>query len=131
MASAAQLEEELSRNAALKATLAKLKQPADAEEVTETETQKKARVAFKIIDLQEKELHLKQASEKEELMVKQLNATIKEKQNALKKVQTEIDQERSSGKAVWETVGISTVSYRDPFHTGLSKRTPTGGYFTS
>jgi hypothetical protein len=131
MASAAQLEEELSRNAALKATLAKLKQPADAEEVTETETQKKARVAFKIIDLQEKELKLKQDTEKEELMVKQLNATIKEKQNALKKVQTEIDQERSSGKAVWETVGISTVSYRDPFHTGLSKRTPTGGYFTS
>ena len=131
MASAAQLEEELSRNAALKATLAKLKQLADAEEVTETETQKKARVAFKIIDLQEKELGLKQESEKEELMVKQLQATIKEKQNALKKVQTEIDKERSSGKSVWETVGISTVSYRDPFHTGLSKRTPTGGYFTS
>jgi uncharacterized protein YdiU (UPF0061 family) len=129
--SAAQLDEELSRNSALKATLAKLKQPAGAEEVTETETQKKARVAFKIIDLQEKELGLKQETEKEELMVKQLQATIKEKQNALKKVQTEIDKERSSGKSVWETVGISTVSYRDPFHTGLSKRTPTGGYFTS
>ena len=42
--SAAQLDEELSRNSALKATLAKLKQPAGAEEVTETETQKKARV---------------------------------------------------------------------------------------
>ena len=81
--------------------------------------------------MQEKELGLKQETEKEELMVKQLQATIKEKQNALKKVQTEIDKERSSGKSVWETVGISTVSYRDPFHTGLSKRTPTGGYFTS
>ena len=44
----------------------------------------------------------------------------------MKQVQEEIDKERSSGKAVWETVGIQTVSYRDPFHTGLSKRTPTG-----
>ena len=44
----------------------------------------------------------------------------------MKKVQEEIDVERSSGKAVWETVGIGTVPYRDPFHTGLSKRTPTG-----
>lgn len=127
----AQLEEELARNAALKATLAKLKQPADAEEAVESEVQKKAKTAFKIIDLQEKELILKQETEREELQVKQLQATIKEKQAALKKVQTEIDQERSAGKAVWETVGISTVSYRDPFHTGLSKRTPTGGYFTS
>ena len=116
----------MSRNAALKATLQNLKTPGAVTEVGQTETQKKAATALKIIDMSETELNLKQAIDKEELMVKQLHATIKEKNDALKKVQTDIDKERSSGKAVWETVGISTVSYRDPFHTGLSKRTPTG-----
>jgi hypothetical protein len=76
--------------------------------------------------MQKSELELKQRVDQQELMKKQLEATIKEDQMALKAIQTDIDKERSSGKAVWETVGISTVSYRDPFHTGLSKRTPTG-----
>ena len=118
----------MARNAALKATISKLKAPADAMETGPTETQKKAATALKIIDMTEAELNLKQSIEQEELQVQQLQATIKEKNQALKKVQTDIDKERSSGKAVWETVGISTVSYRDPFHTGLSKRTPTGAH---
>ena len=42
------------------------------------------------------------------------------------KVVGEIDAIRNSGKAVWETVGWATHAYHDPFHTGLSKRTPTG-----
>ena len=33
------------------------------------------------------------------------------------------------GQAPWETTGFGTCEYRDPFPTGLSKRTPTGGYF--
>lgn len=125
------MEEELARNAALKATLSKLAMPKDEEAVVESEAQKKAKVAMRVIDLQETEIGLKQAVEHEELQVKQLQQTIKEKQTKLKTVQGDIDKERNAGKAVWETVGISTVSYRDPFHTGLSKRTPTGGYFTS
>ena len=76
--------------------------------------------------MQEKELSLKQKVEQQELTIKQVQQTVKENQQALKAVQAEIDKERSSGKSVWETVGISTVPYRDPFHTGLSKRTPTG-----
>ena len=125
------MEEELARNAALKATLSKLAMPKDEEAVVESEAQKKAKVAMRVIDLQETEIGLKQAVDHEELQVKQLQQTIKEKQTKLKTVQGDIDKERNAGKAVWETVGISTVSYRDPFHTGLSKRTPTGGYFTS
>ena len=125
------MEEELARNAALRATLSKLAMPKDEEAVVESEAQKKAKVAMRVIDLQETVIGLKQAVEHEELQVKQLQQTIKEKQTKLKTVQGDIDKERNAGKAVWETVGISTVSYRDPFHTGLSKRTPTGGYFTS
>ena len=124
------MDEEMSRNAALKVTLQKLKAPAAVAETGQTETQKKAATALKIIDMSEEELNLKQAIDTEELQVQQLQATIKEKNQALKKVQTDIDKERSSGKSVWETVGISTVSYRDPFHTGLSKRTPTGALAT-
>ena len=74
---------------------------------------------------------LREKIEQQELAVKQINQTLKEDNQALKKLQGEIDKERSSGKSVWETVGISTIQYKDPFHTGLSKRTPTGGYFTS
>ena len=122
----AMLAAEMERNAALKATLAKLNAPAPTEVVEQTETQKKAASALRVIDMTESELKLKQAIEQGELQMKQLEQVLKEKKQDLKAVQTEIDKERSSGKAVWETVGISTVTYRDPFHTGLSKRTPTG-----
>jgi len=120
------LEEELARNASLKATLARMKAPADEEVVVESEAQKKAKIALKIIDLQEGETDLIQKVKAAELKMKHLEAEVKEHKGALKTVQGEIEKERSSGKAVWETCGISTVTYRDPFHTGLSKRTPTG-----
>ena len=87
--------------------------------------------ALKIIDMQEKEFELQQKVAKREMEIAHLQGEIKENTGALKQVQEEIEKERSSGKAVWEIVGISTVTYRDPFHTGLSKRTPTGGFFTS
>ena len=73
----------------------------------------------------------KQSIAMKELEIKHLQGEIKEATTQLKQVQGEIDEERNAGKAVWETVGISTVLYRDPYHTGVSKRTPTGGYFTS
>lgn len=34
-------------------------------------------------------------------------------------------------KPAWETTGVSVLPYRDPDHTGLSKRTPSGGFFSS
>ena len=120
------LKEEAERNAALKATLSSLLAPTAEEVVVESESQKKAASAMKVIDMQEKELGISQKVARAETMIKHLQAEIKEDTNALKTVQSEIDKEKSKGKAVWETVGISTVTYRDPFHTGLSKRTPTG-----
>ena len=120
------MQSEMERNAALKATLSKLKTPAEEAVATQSEAQKKAVSALKIIDMQEKELAYNQKIQDAELKIKHLQAEIKEDQTAMKQVQEEIDKERSSGKAVWETVGIQTVPYRDPFHTGLSKRTPTG-----
>ena len=122
----AQLAEEQARNESLRATLSKLKAPVEAEVVTQSESQIKAASKLKIIDMQETEHALLQQIEKRDMLIKHLQAEIKESTDELKTVQTEIEKERSSGKAVWETVGISTVSYRDPFHTGLSKRTPTG-----
>ena len=126
------IAEETARNESLKAALASLKGgPTAGAPAGVPESAAKAAVAMRIIALSEKELEMKQKIEQQELAVKQINQTLKEDNQALKKLQGEIDKERSSGKSVWETVGISTIQYKDPFHTGLSKRTPTGGYFTS
>ena len=54
--SAAALKEELERNAALKATLAKIMAPAEAVEVVVSESQKKAASALLVIDMQEREV---------------------------------------------------------------------------
>ena len=119
-------------NQSLKATLASLKAGAPTEDNAQVpESAVKAATAMRIIALQEKEFELKQKVEQQELAHKQILQTIKEDKAALKKLTGEIEKEKSSGKDVWQTVGISTISYRDPFHTGLSKRTPTGGFFSS
>lgn len=94
-----------------------------------TEVQLKAQSKLRVIELSKKELELKQSIEQMELTVRQTQAMIKEKQQDLKAIQADMDKERSSGMAVWETVGITTQSYRDPFHTGLSKRTPNGAHW--
>lgn len=120
------LRAEEDRNAALKATLASLGKPTVVAEVTQSESQKKAVSALKVIDLQEKEMGLMQKVQRAEKQIEHLRSEIKEDKTDLKLTQEDIDKERSSGKAVWEIVGIGTVPYRDPFHTGLSKRTPTG-----
>lgn len=49
----------------------------------------------------------------------------------MRQIQHKIEDTRNVGKSSWELTGFNTIPYRDPFHTGLSKRTPTGGYFTS
>lgn len=120
------LEEQRDRNASLRATLQALKAPAPEETTVVSATQAKAQQAFKVIALQERELAAKQKLETQELQLKQLQSKMKESTEDLKAVTTEITKERQSGMSVWEQTGISTVSYRDPFHTGLSKRTPTG-----
>ncbi|KAJ1622728.1 hypothetical protein T492DRAFT_1060320 [Pavlovales sp. CCMP2436] len=43
-----------------------------------------------------------------------------------------LDAEESyNSKPLWETTGVSVLPYRDSSMTGLSKRTPTGGFFAS
>jgi len=121
----------MDRHEALKATLTRLSAPKKAEEVTMSKTQKDALVKEQIIGMQEKQFNLQQSIEALELQKRNMEHKIKEDTEALKSVGGEIDKMRSSGKAAWEVVGIQTVTYIDPFHTGLSKRTPTGGFFTS
>lgn len=116
-------EEELAKNDALKATLMKLK---SAEPAPVAASTKKAEGMLKIVDLQEAAFKTTQTIDHMEMEKKHLEMKIKEEQAKLKATELEIDKVRSSGKAVWETVGIQTVPYNDPFHTGLSKRTPTG-----
>jgi len=126
-----ELEEEKARNDALKSALATLKAPKGAASEGPSAAQVKAATAFTIIDLQEKQHKIQQQVETAELRKKHIELEMKEAQEKLKACGEDIDKIRSSGKAAWEQVGIKTVPYRDPFHTGLSKRTPTGGYFTS
>ena len=131
MSLTAKIEEETMRSESLKATLAMLKKGEAVVEEEETPAQTKAKMAMKIIDLQEKQFKLEQSMAKKEMDKKHLDMMLKEEDNELKKVNELIEEERSKGKAVWETVGIKTIPYRDPFHTGLMKRMPTGGFFTS
>ena len=42
-----------------------------------------------------------------------------------------MDAARNIGKAVWESTGFGVIPYADPFPTGIDKRTPTGGFFSS
>lgn len=111
------------KNEALKATLKALTAPPAA---PVAESTKKAESKLKIIALQEKTFAEQQEIERLELEAKQLLARAKEHSRKKKDIEKEIDVVRNADKPVWETVGMQTITYRDPFHTGVSKRTPTG-----
>ena len=119
-------EEELARNDSLRATLTALKQPAVSGGAVKSESQKKAEQKLKIIEMQKKSFDLQQLIEQKEMQAKHLLSEAKELSMKKKDIDTEADQLRNAGKPVWETVGFQTVPYKDPFHTGLMKRTPTG-----
>ena len=40
-------------------------------------------------------------------------------------------EDKFNSKPSWETTGYNVLPYRDPQMTGLSKRTPSGGFFSS
>ena len=111
------------KNEALRATLMALKAPPAA---PVPESTKKAESKLKIIALQEKTFAEQQEIERLELEAKQLLARAKEHSRKKKDIEKEIDVVRNADKPVWETVGMQTITYRDPFHTGVSKRTPNG-----
>ena len=120
---AADLAKLQAKNEALRATLMALKAPPAA---PVAESTKKAESKLKIIALQEKTFAEQQEIERLELEAKQLLARAKEHSRKKKDIEKEIDVVRNADKPVWETVGMQTITYRDPFHTGVSKRTPTG-----
>ena len=84
---------------------------------------------LKAIELMKTELALKQSMEMKELQVRRLQEEIHAQQMEDRTVKAAIQEARNVGQAPWETTGFGTCEYRDPFPTGLSKRTPTGGYF--
>ena len=49
----------------------------------------------------------------------------------MRRLQKKMDAARNIGKAVWESTGFGVIPYADPFPTGIDKRTPTGGFFSS
>ena len=82
-------------------------------------------------ELMKGELELKQMMEQKELTVKRLQEEIKAHKLEMRAVGEAIQEAKSVGQPPWEVTGYKTVPYKDSFHTGLMKRTPTGGYFTS
>ena len=126
MGTAEDLAKEKERNATLKATLDGLKAQQTTETTGPTAAAEKAAKKMEVINMQKTEEALKQKIEQKELAVQHLLQQMKEDKEDLKKINAEMDGVRNSGKAVWETVGFLTHPYHDPFHTGLSKRTPTG-----
>ena len=125
--SGASLIELRSKNESLKAALKAL-QPESAESaaISMTEAQRKAQVKLDIIEKEKKSFELGQAIEKLELQAQHLLAEAKNKKSQKKDLDRDIDETRNAGKPIWESTGRSTISYMDPYHTGLSKRTPTG-----
>ena len=73
-------------------------------------------------------LQLQLKIEENNMKAEALAQETKKLQSEMRAIQGEIDTMRNDGVPAWEQVGISTVPYRDPFHTGASKRTPTGAW---
>ena len=86
---------------------------------------------LRAIELMKTELALKQSMEMKELQVKRLQEEIHAQQMEDRTVKAAIQEARNVGQAPWETTGFGTCSYSDRFPTGISKRTPGGGYFAS
>ena len=124
--SSAKLKAEQERNAALRATLANLNASSSSSAAPVGSSAQKAQQKVEIIGMQKDEEGLKQKIEQKELAVQHLMQQMKEDKEDLNKLSTEMDTMRNAGKAIWESVGFDTIPYHDPFHTGLSKRTPTG-----
>ena len=127
-AMAAELAALQAKNADLKAAYAALKKGESTATAVVPESQLKADSKLKIIGIQEKTFELKQELDTLEMQKAHIAQQIKEKQMKLKDREKEIDDIRNKDAAVWDKTGFDTIVYKDPFHTGLSKRTPTGAH---
>ena len=114
------------KNIVLREKLSELRgEPKKDKQSVETEGKLRA------IELMKGELELKQMMEQKELTVKRLQEEIKAHKLEMRAVGEAVQEAKSVGQPPWEVTGYKTVPYKDSFHTGLMKRTPTGGYFTS
>ena len=78
-----------------------------------------------------KQIELLDAVKSKEDKIAQLEDEIRTHKVHIQRVRDLDAEEKYNSKPAWETTGYNTLPYRDPFHTGLSKRTPTGGFFSS
>ena len=84
-----------------------------------------------LLELDKQAFTLKQDIERKELKIKHLTAEVEEHKVQLKSVTKEIDLARDMTTKSWERTGYGTLKYTDLKPTGLSKRTASGGHFTS
>ncbi len=140
----AELAAEVERNKELKATLASLNGTAAVDNkaaTTQAQLQiNEVRTAApraganahavptrrRTAQLKRKELAISQSIAKKDLQIKNLEAEQKNSKEDLARVRMQIDEIKNAGKPPWDQVGYGCIPYRDPFHTGLPKRTPTG-----
>ena len=116
------------KNVALRQKLGQLK--GEISDVPSDKINKETEGKLRAIELMKTELALKQSMESKELMVKRLQEEIHAEQMEDRAIKAAIHEARNVGQPVWETTGYGTITYRDPFPTGLPKRTPTGGFFS-
>ena len=138
----AELAAEVERNKELKATLASLNGTAAVDskaastqaqlQINEVRTAAPRARAHAVptcrrtAQLKRKELAISQSIAKKDLQIKNLEAEQKNNKEDLARVRMQIDEIKNAGKPPWDQVGYGCIPYRDPFHTGLPKRTPTG-----
>ena len=75
--------------------------------------------------------NLKLEIERKELLVEHTKQELHDDHEEMRRLQKKMDAARNIGKAVWESTGFGVIPYADPFPTGIDKRTPTGGFFSS
>ena len=115
------------KNVALRQKLGQMK--GEISDVPTDKINKETEGKLRAIELMKTELALKQSMESKELMVKRLQEEIHAEQMEDRAIKAAIHEARTSASGL-ETTGYGTITYRDPFPTGLPKRTPTGGFFS-
>lgn len=77
-----------------------------------------------------KQIELLQAVHDKQEKIAQLEDEIRTHKVHMQRVRDLDAEEKYNSKPSWETTGFSVLPYRDPHPTGLSKRTPSGGFFS-
>ena len=108
-----------------------LKQKLDRLRGNEATLSNKQSGKMRAIELQHNLLKLQQKMERQDQQMRRLAEEQSAARTEIRKVQKDIEDALHQDKASWEQIGFGTIAYKDGFPTGLNKRTPTGGHFTS